>query len=1059
MTDFNKNYIILILVLLIILLTKSVESTDVTVMVNDTGTRYGFNILYKVNVTGDWDEQSSPICVDGIVYVNSIGYNTIWALNATTGDHIWNVSVGTSNEGWGGPVYYDGVIYDNFNNIWALNATNGTQIWNYTLSGYLFSQGAVVTEDYVVGSTYGSGDGFLVVLNRSTGEQIWNFTPLNLQGVITESPIYGDYLVIAGYSGTAGAETLFVYNITDGSHFWNLSFPGNGFWDASPIIYQEKIYAVEDQGKLYSINLTTGAENWNVSLDNDDPRGAPTAYNDIIYLDNEITENINDVNYNYGTIFYAFNATTGEQIWNYTDWIGIGTANKAYQSFSSSTISNNLIFFSTRSNALTDGFMYALNSTGGELLWKYDFDVDVYGFPIIANNGTLFINPDNWYLYAFDVGGGSWNWNMANYNLNRSSYCPDCITTFENVKVSCAKTNNANSICNVTNNYPYDIQNITFVLDRNVSWYNETGSLICRYSYFCFDDTKTLQSLSSTTYNITYPILSPTVTLGVTNFSGDSDGNFTLTCNSSDDIGLSSITMYEDITEKYSSDLTEGLGNNAWASSTSGTSTANKAIDNSAATSWQATDTTGYWIIDMGDDYSVKKVNFQPISTINISGNISLSTDNITYTPVSEFNYVKSNIVQTYEFDKTTARYVMINITASYTTTIVRLREVEIFDFSQRWGLNDTILWNGFTNSTKFNFTQIPEGIYKWNCLVTDLDGNTSFSSVNNTYVVDMTSPSVSLSLSDSSIAPGGSILISCSTTDSLSGVGSTSLMITKSDGSSILGRCNSYFTDTSRSGTYSVDYSATDNVGNSASATKTFTVTGGGSSSPVIFKIYGTPTIAATKETRWLSSVEPEKENILFFGDGIPGIETIQFELKNKANNVKISVNQVEKSDIDKKPDGVPYKYIKIDHENLDDENVKSAIITFNVDKKWIKENEIDKDKIKMNRYKSSQWNELDTAFLKDSNDSYDYVAETPGFSLFVITGPQKEIKKEFAKSILNLPTNQNSSNLFFISIIAILIIIIILGWFYYHTKKKIKYKISLNTKRKSKRKKRKKS
>ncbi|MFH1127056.1 MAG: hypothetical protein V1718_03015 [archaeon] len=100
---------------------------------------------------------------------------------------------------------------------------------------------------------------------------------------------------------------------------------------------------------------------------------------------------------------------------------------------------------------------------------------------------------------------------------------------------------------------------------------------------------------------------------------------------------------------------------------------------------------------------------------------------------------------------------------------------------------------------------------------------------VNITISLDTTPPSVSLSLSTSSIYAGYSVTISCSASDSY--LSSTSLSVTKPSGLQASATCGQAFSDTSATGTYTVTYSATDTSGNSASASQAFTVSlvGGG--------------------------------------------------------------------------------------------------------------------------------------------------------------------------------------------------------------------------------------
>ncbi|MCD5425177.1 MAG: PGF-pre-PGF domain-containing protein [Methanosarcinaceae archaeon] len=86
-------------------------------------------------------------------------------------------------------------------------------------------------------------------------------------------------------------------------------------------------------------------------------------------------------------------------------------------------------------------------------------------------------------------------------------------------------------------------------------------------------------------------------------------------------------------------------------------------------------------------------------------------------------------------------------------------------------------------------------------------------------------------------------------------------------------------------------------------------------------------------------------------------------------------------------------YNYFKINSE-IQSENIENISIDFKVRRNWITDNNIDKNTIKLNRFDASlnEWSELQTKFI-DENDLYlFYTAESSSFSIFAITGMEKE-------------------------------------------------------------------
>ncbi|MFC1769285.1 LamG-like jellyroll fold domain-containing protein, partial [Nanoarchaeota archaeon] len=74
--------------------------------------------------------RTQPTVSNGIVYIGSLDNNT-YALNATTGNQIWNYTAGDWVDT--SPAVSNGIVYIGSydNNTYALNATTGNQIWNY----------------------------------------------------------------------------------------------------------------------------------------------------------------------------------------------------------------------------------------------------------------------------------------------------------------------------------------------------------------------------------------------------------------------------------------------------------------------------------------------------------------------------------------------------------------------------------------------------------------------------------------------------------------------------------------------------------------------------------------------------------------------------------------------------------------------------------------------------------------------------------------------------------------------------------------------------------------
>jgi len=157
----------------------------------------------------------------------------------------------------------------------------------------------------------------------------------------------------------------------------------------------------------------------------------------------------------------------------------------------------------------------------------------------------------------------------------------------------------------------------------------------------------------------------------------------------------------------------------------------------------------------------------------------------------------------------------------------------------------------------------------------------------------------------------------------------------------------------------------------------------GGGSIAAVLTKV--SRIIAAIAEgNNLIEFAESEKASV--------GIEEILLDSAAAASNVKITIEKLTAmpASISTSPTGDIYTYLQFNKTVLKDEDVKQAKITFSVGKGWVTRNGYDYNKIVLQRY-ATQWNALQTAYLKQNASNYYYEAVTPGFSVFAITAEKK--------------------------------------------------------------------
>lgn len=246
-------------------------------------------------------------------------------------------------------------------NLYAINIADGTQKWSFPTeytgesgSWIAIAKNTIYAAPCYVGSnTSGAG---LCAINVSTGKLRWNwYATCNCRPVpaVAVGPVVAKSTVVFAYDsgGAYGKDYFVALNAATGANLWQavvgLGNPSGSTGPDLPAIYGGNLFAGTDAG-LCSLRLSSGALNWCTG-----PNavfGSAAVAKGVVYLTN--------VAYNQA-VFYAFNAATGAQIWQYSPPSGyFGTADPP-------AIAGKTVFFA----ANQEGPIYALDAKTGGLLF------------------------------------------------------------------------------------------------------------------------------------------------------------------------------------------------------------------------------------------------------------------------------------------------------------------------------------------------------------------------------------------------------------------------------------------------------------------------------------------------------------------------------------------------------------------------------------------------------------------------------------------------------------------------------------------------------------------
>jgi PGF-pre-PGF domain-containing protein len=124
-----------------------------------------------------------------------------------------------------------------------------------------------------------------------------------------------------------------------------------------------------------------------------------------------------------------------------------------------------------------------------------------------------------------------------------------------------------------------------------------------------------------------------------------------------------------------------------------------------------------------------------------------------------------------------------------------------------------------------------------------------------------------------------------------------------------------------------------------------------------------------------------------------IPVVEELPLtEMKIKTNkkcsNIKIDMKVLTEKPAEAVTEAADtvLKYLKIDHENIADEDIESVTVKFKVEKSWLDKEGVEPSTVVLKRHTGGTWAKLDTAKTDEDEDNVYYSAESPGLSYFAV-------------------------------------------------------------------------
>lgn len=325
-------------------------------------------------------------------------FQSISALDATTGTQKWTTQIGVSNLNFPTPLVTHGYVYAYGSDanastlqLTALNASTGKIVWSTVLSHSGPSSNSGLT--YANGVVYAGGsesdkDGLTYAVNAKTGQLLRAFDTGSNTG--SSGPIWSAPSVANGILYVRTLYTIQAFNISTGAHLWTVKHGGKPSSDSGVTIsnnlaiYSESMIQYSEgkqrsYTKLYALDAKTGAQKWAV-------RGTAGAFGTNIAVAKGVV-------YAKGSDVTAYNETTGKMIWT----VAASPSSSPSQGIA---VANGVVFSVQWNNSGASALLLAFNATTGKKLWSYTYNQGFLFCPIVANGMVYIGNGRNLLAFA-----------------------------------------------------------------------------------------------------------------------------------------------------------------------------------------------------------------------------------------------------------------------------------------------------------------------------------------------------------------------------------------------------------------------------------------------------------------------------------------------------------------------------------------------------------------------------------------------------------------------------------------------------------------------------------
>ena len=331
-------------------------------------------VLWTAPVTGTSHEFSSSVVVNGTVFHVSDQLSTAYALDAATGEILWEYDVVDHVDD--AVSWYQNRVYVAADSAWCLDASTGERIWAVKPSASFKMNGTPVLSEGVAYFSFAPNYNTMQILalDADDGALKWiTDLPNYSTGCMS---LYQDRLLVPTYQGS-----LYALDCETGAIIWENSASAGGYWDSSPVVVDGNIYICGFDGTARAFDAETGTTLWESTFQSNWYIAATPAfaYGNLFFADQVDS-------------FQCLNSSSGSTVWS-VPGVQHGSPGVADQT----------VFFGEGADRQY-GKIRALSALDGTEIWSYQTGgAENYSSPAITD-GVVYIAGMDGLLYAFGTG-------------------------------------------------------------------------------------------------------------------------------------------------------------------------------------------------------------------------------------------------------------------------------------------------------------------------------------------------------------------------------------------------------------------------------------------------------------------------------------------------------------------------------------------------------------------------------------------------------------------------------------------------------------------------------